>query len=368
MKIIAVGDIMPGGLLSLSNTPFVSDYVSDEVRLFLESGDIRVGNFECAIEIPNPDGKKYSAGGNTIFVKEKDVYRVKELGINVVSVANNHIFDLGPQGAQKTIEFLDKFGIQHCGAGRNLKEASAPVVIEKYGKSYAFIAFSDTSLQFMYEATEFTPGVNPLNEIHVINEIKKNSKKYDYVIVLPHWGVEYMQFPSSQVVRLSKLMIKAGASLVLGGHSHRVQPVVNLRGKSVAYSMGNFLFPDRIINSPRFTWYPIDSININSLPFVIGNCPVVKEPTIKYWRPCAYCGIMVCCMIDSGFVKTTYKLTYFEKNRVTVLKKGLLKKTIVLTLIGLATRSYFYSTIYKLYLINMKFKRILKRFRKKYLG
>lgn len=365
MKIVAVGDIMPGGLLSILET---SNVVSDEVRRFLESGDIRVGNFECAIGISHPEGKKYSAGGNTIFIKEEDAFRMNDLGIDLVSIANNHLFDLGPQGAIKAIEVLDTMGIKHCGAGRNLDEARAPVVIERNGETYAFIAFSDTSLDYMYEATENSPGVNPLKESHLINEIKEKSKVYDYVIVIPHWGIEYMLFPSSEVVRLSKMMIKAGASLVLGGHSHRVQPVVNFHHHSIVYSMGNFLFPDRIINTPRFTWYPEESLDISTLPFVKGNCPVVKEPTIKYWHPCAYIGMMVHCLIDGNSIKANYVLTVFEDNCVKILKDGLLKKRAVLSLVGYATRSYFYNSLYKLYLFRIKKKRKKKRVGQKNLG
>ena len=67
MKIIAVGDIMPGGVLSVTNTEFATE----EVRRILAKGDLRVGNFECAVEVSNPKGKKYEAGGNTIFCRKE---------------------------------------------------------------------------------------------------------------------------------------------------------------------------------------------------------------------------------------------------------------------------------------------------------
>ncbi|MBR3010314.1 MAG: CapA family protein [Prevotella sp.] len=357
MNIIAVGDIMPGGLLSFLN----NNYVSEEVLSILKSGDIRVGNFECAVEVPNPSGKKYLAGGNTIFIKEKDAFRLKNLGVDIVSIANNHVFDLGPQGAFKTIEVLDKMGILHCGAGHNIEEASAPAVIYKEGKSYAFIAFSDTNLKYMYEATEDSPGVNPLKESHVITEIENKSKDYDHVIVIPHWGVEYMMLPSPEVVRLSKLMIKAGASLVLGGHSHRVQSIVNIHSKSIIYCLGNFLFPDRIINSPRFTWYPDQDLDVKSLPFVIGNCPQVNEPTIKYWHSCAYFGMMAQCVICGDSVHSRYTLTVLNNNCVQILKKGLIRKRITLSLIGLTTKFYYYNLIYQLYISYLKSKRFWKK-------
>lgn len=311
MRIIAVGDIMPGGLLSITN----SEFATKEVRDFLRSGDLRVGNFECAIEIPNPSGKKYSAGGNTIYIKEKDVFRVRDLGFNVVSIANNHVFDLGPEGAYKVMEVLDKMGIEHCGAGHNLDEARKPVVVHKDGKSYAFLAFSDTSLKYMYEATADSPGVNPLSEENVTSEIRKASAQFDYVIVIPHWGVEYTLYPSFQVERLSKLMVAAGADLILGGHPHRVQSIVKSKHYCVAYSLGNFLFPNRIINKPRFTWYPeSDGIDFSKLPQVIGKCPPVYEPTIKKWYPCAYSGLILVCSFEDGCLSINTKSTLLDEN------------------------------------------------------
>ena len=339
LKIVAVGDIMPGGLLSITNTEFATA----EVRGFLASGDLRVGNFECAIEVENPGGKKYKAGGNTIFCREKDAERVKDLGIDIVSIANNHLFDLGPEGAFKAIEVLDELGIKHCGAGRNLVEAQKPVVVNWEGKTFAFLAFADTRLDFMYEASEATPGVNPLHEEYVLSQISNAYCQFDYVIVIPHWGKENTYFPTFEVELLSKKMIEAGACLVLGGHPHRIQPVVNYyHRKSVVYSMGNFLFSNRIINVPRYTWYPKEPIDISTLPRTIG-CPLVDTPTIKLWRPLAYIGMMVKCKIEGNRIRTRLKLTYTNMdNCVEILKKGKLRQHFILKLLGITIKLGMY--------------------------
>lgn len=360
MKIIAVGDIMPGGVLSLTN----NEYASLEIRERLSKGDLRVGNFECAIEVPNPTGKKVIGKGNTIFVREKDVARVKELGIDIVSIANNHLFDLGPEGAFKAIEVLDRLGIKHCGAGHNLDEARTPVVIVKEGHSYAFFAFSDTRLQYMYEATDTEPGVNPLREDYVIDEIKAASKLYDYVIVMPHWGKENTYFPTLEVELLAKKMIKAGACLVLGGHTHRIQPVLNIRHKSIVYSMGNFLFANRIINTPRYAWYPDSMIDVNSLPQTLG-CPLVERPTIKLWRPWGYIGMIVDSEIFANKVHSRYILTYTNmENCVGVLKKGVNKERFILTLLAVAIQLGIYDDVYHLAFYYKKIKKHYKKIKK----
>ena len=69
IRIVSVGDIMPGGILSMTDSQFVTKDIKD----LLSKGDLRIGNFECAIEVPNPSGKKYEAGGNTIFISSWDL-------------------------------------------------------------------------------------------------------------------------------------------------------------------------------------------------------------------------------------------------------------------------------------------------------
>jgi poly-gamma-glutamate synthesis protein (capsule biosynthesis protein) len=342
MRIIAVGDIMPGGVLSITNNVFATKDIID----FLAQGDLRVGNFECAVEVANPSSKKVSGRGNTIFIREKDVLRIKQLNIDIVSIANNHLFDLGPEGAFNAIDALDRLGIKHCGAGRNLEEAKKPVVVEKDGQTFAFLAFSDTRLDYMYEATNKEPGVNPLREQYVVDEIKKARLKYDHVIVIPHWGRENTYFPTLEVESLAKKMINAGACLVLGGHSHRIQPVVKKYHGIIVFSMGNFLFSNRIINQPRFTWYPKEPIDINALPQTIG-CPLVDTPTIKLWRPLAYIGMMVDSNIGRRKMQIRYKLTYTDMNNcVDIMKEGNLHQRFILFLLGTSVKLGIYKYVH----------------------
>lgn len=282
ITISAVGDIMPGGMLSGINEGFVSN----EILKILNSADIRVGTLETAIgSEPIWEEGKMQRLGDVIYAKDVDVNKLKTLNIDIVSLANNHVFDLGSEGIRHTIEVLDKMGIKHCGAGMNIEEASKPVVIEKNNKTIAFVAFCDWRLEttgWCLMASENSAGVNPLYDNHVEEQIKQLKSKYDYVVVIPHWGKEHTYWTTNMVYRLADDMLKWGADVVLGGHTHRIQPVVLRKKKCVAYSMGNFLFIDRIIVHPRSTWYPDDDdeFDINSIPRT--NCyPYVEEPTLK---------------------------------------------------------------------------------------
>lgn len=313
MRIIAVGDIMPGGILNQSS----QKYVSKELCDLLSSGDVRIGTLETAVgNTPDFYKEKMERLGDVIYVKDEDLGRLKELNINVVSLANNHIFDLGEEGVSHTQEVLDQLGIRYCGVGRNLEEASKPVVIEREGKRYCIISFCDwrkETVGWCPLATNDSFGVNPMFEDHVVSEIKKYKKLYDYVIVLPHWGIEYRLWPTVHVWRMSNIMIKAGADMIFGSHAHCVQPVINKKGKCIAFGLGNFLFPDRLICPPRSTYYPETTINIKQLP-VTSSFPYVEEVTYKKWCDMATYGLIVVSELGRA---NSYSETYF-----THLKQG----------------------------------------------
>ena len=292
MRIAAVGDIMPGGILHGREGSFISE----DVLTVLREADIRVGTLETAVgNEPNFYEEKMSRRADVIYVKDDDLKRLVELDINIVSLANNHFFDLGPTGAVHAIELLDSMGIQHCGAGRNLEEASRPVIFEKDGKSVAFLAFCDwrdETVGWCPFATETAPGVNPMYDDYVVEQIAKYKNLYDYVAVIPHWGKEHSFVTTTHVYELANKMIDAGADMIFGGHTHRIQPVVNKKEAIIAYSMGNFFFPDRLITKPRSTYYPEQSIILASLPVTDGY-PFVDQVTLKIWKPLARIGMVV---------------------------------------------------------------------------
>ena len=313
INIVAVGDIMPGGLLSDSTNPCANQDVLD----VLSHGDLRCGTLECALgNEPNYDQAKVADRGNVIYAKDADLRRLKELQVEVVSLANNHFFDLGVEGALHTIELLDKEGIMHCGAGRNLKEAGAPVVIDIQGKKVAFLAYCDTDYNHVCMctyATEQTPGINPMYEVYVEKEIKKYAKLYDYIVVLAHWGTEHTFSTDVSTYKMARLMLKAGANVVLGSHPHRVQPVINNRKGTVAYSMGNFLFPERLIAPPKVTYYPDEPIDYSKLP-VTDQYPIVDCVTLKTLPFLARVGMIVNTGITDCSVKSKYVFSYLNKN------------------------------------------------------
>lgn len=319
IKIVAVGDIMPGGVLNGTT----KEYVSQEVKDLFASGDLRVGTLETAIgNEPRFYVEKMQRKADVIYAEDDDLNRLVELNVNIVSLANNHFFDLGPEGAEHTIKLLDKLGIMHCGGGRNIQEASAPAVVTIKNKTIAFLAFCD----WRDETTGWCPfaedrvaGVNPMYDDYVVAEIKKYRPNYDYIVIMPHWGVEYDYMPSANVFRTHQKMLEAGADLILGGHTHCIQPIINQNRKSTVYSMGNFLFPDRLICPPRSTYYPHPLIDIKKLPITDGY-PYVDEITFKVWKPKARIGMIVTSTIDENGVKSEARYTSLTNENVVLIK------------------------------------------------
>ena len=318
IKIVSVGDIMPGGLLTGSPNPCANE---DVVNLLLQ-GDVRCGTLECALgNEPTYDQKKMVDNGdgiysNVIYAKDADVKRLKELHINVVSLANNHFFDLGEAGAINTIELLHREGVLHCGAGKNLEEAGKPAVLEIKGKKIAFLGFCDTEYKHVYMctyATKDSPGINPMKEDYVVSEIKKNADLYDYVVVLAHWGREHTFNPDLSTDKMARLMLKAGAIAVLGSHPHRVQPVINTKKGPIVYSMGNFLFPERLIAPPKATYYPDAPMDYSALP-VTDKYPIVDCVTLKTLPFLARVGLIVNTKIENQTAKSKYALSYLNSN------------------------------------------------------
>ena len=134
---------------------------------------------------------------------------------------------------------------------------------------------------------------------YVVDQIAKYKAMYDYIVVIPHWGKEHTFVTTRPVYELAHKMVDAGADVILGGHTHRIQPVEKTKVAVIAYSMGNFFFPDRLIVKPRSTYYPEKPLDIRSLPTTSGY-PFVEQVTLKLWKPLARIGEIVTVGLHPG--------------------------------------------------------------------
>lgn len=269
IKIAFVGDIMPGGVFVRTGG------VDKEVQDYLSSFDIRIGTLESAFG----DGsilchlKNTPKLGTIIFSPDDRIKMLLDLGINAVSLANNHSCDCDLSGLYHTMELLDKYGISHFGAGHTATEAANPAVIHCKGKSICLLGYLQEYNYFYlgrgYIPTDIEGGYNIFDLEKVINDVKRYKDIYDYVFVMPHWGTEGSVYPKAKELKYARKIIAAGATGVIGSHAHIVQPVMKYHKKIIAMNLGNFAFPDRYVVKPRISYYPTEEeLANNSIPVV----------------------------------------------------------------------------------------------------
>lgn len=182
-----------------------------------------------------------------------NVSMYEEMGVDIVSVANNHIYDYGEISLLDTLDTLEQAEIPYVGAGRNLQEAMTPVYYIANGMKIAFVSATQierNSVPDTKEATQDSAGVlrcmNPDNLLLVIEEAKKNS---DYVILYIHWGTESQEAIDWLQEQQAPIYARAGVDLIIGDHPHCLQKMDSVEGVPVIYSLGNFWFNSRTQNS-----------------------------------------------------------------------------------------------------------------------
>lgn len=236
LSIAAVGDMaFVGRYNEIGNSGSLAD-----VTTFFSKFDLVIGNLESPLT-----GKGQSIPGKcTLRGKPDWAYRLKNAGVSVLSLANNHLMDHGPEGLSDTIDNLNKAGVQWLGAGNNEKEARAPLFIEKKEKKIALISRTSVFVASPSYAEEKTPGVARFDLQESLAAISACRLHADIVIFLLHWGLEHYRYPAPSQRLIAKQIIEAGADFIIGHHPHVLQGVESIGRGTVAYSLGNFLFDD----------------------------------------------------------------------------------------------------------------------------
>jgi poly-gamma-glutamate synthesis protein (capsule biosynthesis protein) len=240
-----------------------------------------------------------------------------EMGFNIVSLANNHAFDLGVEGLRNAISLLDKLGIQHFGAGLNLEEAKRPVVINDGNQSIAIFGcmFDYQVPCVFYSASDTNPGVYHTNIEDVVMYVKELKDKYDKVVVMPHWGEEHRYLQRQLFRDYAKRMLSAGADCIIGSHPHIINPVVKWGGKKCYFSLGNFLFPEKCMQVPRPMYYPESEEEYKSLKRMWTYPKCIDEPIVAVWKPRNRIGMMV-EMDVTDRIRSHYSLTCLTADNV----------------------------------------------------
>ena len=172
---------------------------------------------------------------------------LKEMGIDVVTLANNHILDFGTDPLIDSGTTLDVAGIDYVGAGENLERAKKLLLRRVNGTTIGYLGASRVYMDASWAATAGRPGVfSTYDPRDLVAEIEAAREVCDYLVVYVHWGIERDTKPQEYQRTLAMNYIDAGADLVVGSHPHVLQGVEYYNGKPILYSLGNFVFGSSI--------------------------------------------------------------------------------------------------------------------------
>jgi len=207
------------------------------VRKLFKGAELAIANHEQPV---TEMATQHTSG--TRFSGKPELTKIfTRAGIDWLSLANNHIGDYGAAGIRDTRRILRDHGIEFGGAGKDLDQA----------RKIKYLAAGDTRIAIipcldfvrLYWADDDGAGATPCLDRYIAHDIRKARRSgADFVMVFPHWGVEYTRQPTSRMRAHAARWIKAGADLVLGGHSHVAGAMEDIDGTPVLYSMGNLIF------------------------------------------------------------------------------------------------------------------------------
>ena len=176
-----------------------------------------------------------------------------QLGVDLVSLANNHAYDFGEEALLDTFATLEEAGIPYVGAGRNIDEAKKPVYLIANGIKIAVVSATQIERNAVPDTKEATMtnagvlrGMDPTALLEVIAQAKANS---DFVILYIHWGTESQETTDWLQDKQAPIYAEAGVDLIIGDHPHCLQKIDRISGVPVVFSLGNYWFNSKTQNT-----------------------------------------------------------------------------------------------------------------------
>jgi Bacterial capsule synthesis protein PGA_cap len=206
-----------------------------------EHDDLTIVNHECpstTIVAPVPKEFNFRCDPAALPV-------AKRYGVDVMSLANNHGYDQGPQGLLDSIRNIEDAGIIPLGAGKDAEAADAPRYVDVKGWRIGLVGVDEVLDPLDEVATADKPGTAVGHDFsRALASIQEADANADLVIVMLHWGVELDTQPRDYQVAEAHRMIDAGADILFGSHAHRLQPMDTYQGHPIFYGLGNFVWPN----------------------------------------------------------------------------------------------------------------------------
>lgn len=228
----------------------INDTFSADLLERMRSADVFMLNNEFPFSTRGTptEGKTFTFRANPANI---DMYEL--LGVDIVSLANNHAYDYGEDALLDTFTTLENAGIPYVGAGRNIEEARKPVYFIANGMKIAVVSATQierNAVPDTKEATATNAGVlrcmDPTALLEVIAEAEANS---DFVILYIHWGTESQAETDWLQDKQAPVYAQAGVDLIMGDHPHCLQKLGSESGVPIVYSLGNYWFNSKTQNT-----------------------------------------------------------------------------------------------------------------------
>lgn len=231
-RVVAVGDV---SLVNPVGSALRHEDFFASVRSTLSGADLTFANLECVMT--QGAAREARRAQVTLRAPCEGGRALADVGVDVVSLANNHAFDFGAQGARDTLGCVSDAGLHPIGMADSPAAAQRPYVTVIQGVRVGVLAFAfDTNRR-----AERPMHVARIDE-DPVGAVRALRGSVDVVLVSLHWGVEFTHAPTASQTTLAHALIDAGADAILGHHPHVLQSVEVYRERPIAYSLGNFVF------------------------------------------------------------------------------------------------------------------------------
>ena len=219
----------------------LSQCISPELLQIMQDSDVFCLNHEYTI---GESGTATTAKTYTFQAKPERMNLLKEMGVDLVTLANNHVYDYGPEALHETCNLLSQANIDYIGGGHDITDAKRAVYYEINGLKIGFVAASNAEVhRYTPQATDTTPGILLAYEMdEYLEVVREASQNCDYLVAYMHWGTEDSNYLNEQQQSEGRQLLDAGADIVVGGHPHVLQGMEFVDDKPIVYSLGDFWF------------------------------------------------------------------------------------------------------------------------------
>ncbi len=239
IKLFITGDLCPVASVESDLLHGKGEYIYGDCLSALHDKDLSITNLELALTC---GGTEIDKCGPNLRANPDIMQELKAGSFDIYSVANNHTRDWGDEAFMETLSHIENAGAMYVGGGSNVAVAAEPLKVVVKDVPIAVVSIS---MHCECDAGIETPGINAINLPYNILQIVNAAKAGYKVIVIFHDGKECIPFPSARIRNYCHAFVDAGATAVIGHHPHVVRGMEIYNGAVVAYSLGNFIFPQR---------------------------------------------------------------------------------------------------------------------------